>query len=208
MHASTPLLIGLAGRARSGKDTVGQRLCETHGLWRLAFADPIKDMVAAMLNVDRATLDDYPKEMDLPALNASLRKVYQTLGTEWGREFIHRDVWVRLVARQWDMARRNGGFSGAVITDVRMCNEASWIRQQGGVVIHVEREQREAVRTHISEMPLPVLNGDYRLSNNGTLDELYQRVADVMRLIMLAQRQQAQRGAVVHAGERTQNGVR
>lgn len=178
-----PLLIGLAGRARVGKDTVGARLCETYGLRRLALADPIKDMVAAMLGIERHVLDAYPKEMDLPDLDVSPRALFQTLGTEWGRETVGRDVWLKLAHRQWSAACRDSGFAGMVITDVRMSNEAAWVRKAGGVVIHVERAAAAPVRQHVSEMPPPVLNGDYRLSNNGTLDELYRRVDDLMRLL-------------------------
>lgn len=178
-----PLLIGLAGRAQVGKDTVGARLCDTHGLRRLAFADPIKDMAAAMLGVERHVLEAYPKEMELPDLGVSPRMLYQTLGTDWGREMIGRDVWLKLARRQWSLACRDKGFAGTVITDVRMSNEAAWVREAGGVVIHVERTVATWVRPHVSEMPLPVLNGDYRLRNDGTVDELYRRVDDLMTLL-------------------------
>lgn len=178
-----PLLIGLAGRAQVGKDTVGARLCDTHGLRRLAFADPIKDMVAAMLGMERHVLDAYPKEMELPYLGVSPRALYQTLGTEWGRETIGRDVWLKLAGRQWLLACCDSSFVGMVITDVRMSNEAAWVRAAGGVVVHIERTAATPVRAHISEMPLPVLNGDYRLTNNGTVDELYRRLDDLIGLL-------------------------
>lgn len=181
------LLIGLAGRARSGKDTVAERLSAGYGLQRLALADPIKDAVAAMLGVERVVLDAYPKEMEIADLGASPRKLFQTLGTEWGRETIGRDMWLTLIGRRWRHVIRQPHFSGVVITDVRMSNEVAWVRNNGGVIIHVEREARDQVRPHVSELPLPVLNGDFRLSNNGTLDELYQRVDDLMKLVVRVQ---------------------
>lgn len=189
MHMHNPMLIGIAGQARSGKDTVGSRLVDDYGLQRLAFADPLKDMVAAMLGVARADLDRFPKEMPLPLVGMSPRALFQTLGTEWGRDLVHRDLWVRLAQRQWQLAQRDDGFAGMVITDVRMENEAAWIRDEGGVVIHVERAQRETVREHISEVPLAIdFKRDYRLRNDGTLDELYRRVDDLMRLLAYGRR--------------------
>lgn len=194
---SAPIMVGLAGRARSGKDTVAEHLRARHGLQCLALADPIKNAVAAMLGVSRAVLDEYPKEMEIADLKASPRKLFQTLGTEWGRHMIDRDMWLTLADRQWRQACRNRDFIGLVISDVRMANEAAWVRSHGGVVVHLERATRERVRPHVSELPLPVLNGDFRLSNDGSIDELFRRVDDLVPLLKMT-----------HAHRGTPNAVR
>ena len=42
------VVIGLSGYASSGKDTVAQFLIEEHGFEKIAFADPIRNMLLAM----------------------------------------------------------------------------------------------------------------------------------------------------------------
>ena len=42
------MILGLAGYATSGKDTVGRYLVEEHGFTRLAFADTLKRFALAV----------------------------------------------------------------------------------------------------------------------------------------------------------------
>lgn len=186
-----PILIGLAGRARTGKDTLAAHLRQAHQFETVALADPIKDAVAAMLGITRAELDSYPKEAEIQGVGASPRKLFQTLGTEWGREMIGRDLWLTLAERHWMSVCRRRDSVGLVVTDVRMPNEAAWVRRLGGVVIHIERAGRSAVRQHVSEIPLPVLNGDFRMRNDSTIDELYRRADDLMRLVRIGRGHEA-----------------
>ena len=46
-----PLLIGIAGVARSGKDTAAQHLVSHHGFQAYAFADPLRDGLMHILNL-------------------------------------------------------------------------------------------------------------------------------------------------------------
>jgi dephospho-CoA kinase len=46
---SKPFIIGLTGYAGSGKDTVRNILEAKHGFDGIAFADPIRDMLTALL---------------------------------------------------------------------------------------------------------------------------------------------------------------
>jgi hypothetical protein len=175
-----PLLIGLAGQARTGKDTAGTYLATRYCLRRLAFAEPIKRGIAAMLDEPYAVVAAWPKEAAIDGLDVTPRQLFQTLGTDWGRNLVHPDLWISLLRRQWREIRADPEYGGAVITDVRMPNEAAWIRREGGLVIHVTRDDRPAVRQHVSEDPLPILEGDVSLPNNGTLDELHCRLRDIV----------------------------
>jgi hypothetical protein len=55
--AYSPQIVLLAGWAGSGKDLFGAYLTKNHGYRRYAFADPVKDLVAAGCGIDRASLD-------------------------------------------------------------------------------------------------------------------------------------------------------
>ena len=163
-----PPLIGIAGRARTGKDTTVDFLIAQYGGYRYSFADPLRAMLKVGLGID---MDDtywkMNKENTIPALGCSPRQLLQTLGTEWGRQQVHPDVWLIMAS---DMLHRRG--RGMVISDIRFENEAAWVRKHDGVVIHQERDAAPAIREHASEVPLIIEPADTRLYNNAGLMEL------------------------------------
>lgn len=170
-------LIGIAGRARSGKDTVANFIIAAIGGYRYSFADPIRAMLVP-LGVDMS--DPYwqaRKEDVIPALGVSPRRMMQTLGTEWGRQLINPDLWI-IMAHQ--RLLQNG--PGMVISDVRFENEAAWIRKHGGRIIHVIRPEAKAVEAHASEDGIEVQDTDAQLFNNGTLEELQLSVRELLRV--------------------------
>lgn len=170
-------LIGIAGRARSGKDTVANFIIAAIGGYRYSFADPIRAMLAP-LGVDMS--DPYwqaRKEDIIPALGVSPRRMMQTLGTEWGRNLISPDLWLVLAHQR---LLRNG--PGMVISDVRFENEAAWIRKHGGRIIHVIRPEAKAVEAHASEDGIEMLDTDVQLFNSGTLEELQLSVRELLRV--------------------------
>ena len=170
-------LIGFAGRARSGKDTVANFIVAAIGGYRYSLADPIRAMLAP-LGVDMS--DPYwqaRKEESIPALGVSPRRMMQTLGTEWGRQLINPDLWL-IMAHQ----RLLQSGPGMVISDVRFDNEAAWIRKHGGWIIHVIRPDTKAVEAHESENGIEVLAEDVQLFNSGTLEELQFSVRGLLRV--------------------------
>jgi hypothetical protein len=172
----TPL-IGITGRARSGKDTVANFVIAAVGGYRYSFADPIRAMLMP-LGIDMS--DPYwqaRKEDVIPVLGVSPRRMMQTLGTEWGRNLISPDLWV-VLAHQCLL--RNG--PGMVIPDVRFENEAAWVRKHGGRIIHVVRPNVAPVEAHASEDGIEVLPEDAQLSNSGTLEELQLSVRELLRV--------------------------
>ena len=170
-------LIGVAGRARSGKDTVANFIVAAIGGYRYSFADPIRAMLVP-LGVDMS--DPYwqaRKEEPIPALGVSPRRMMQTLGTEWGRQLINPDLWL-IMAHQ--RLLQNG--PGMVISDVRFDNEAAWIRKHGGLIIHVIRPDAKIVEAHASEDSIEMQASDAQLLNNGTLEELQLSVRGLLRV--------------------------
>jgi hypothetical protein len=170
-------LIGIAGRARSGKDTVANFIIAAIGGYRYSFADPIRAMLVP-LGVDMN--DPYwqaRKEDIIPALGVSPRRMMQTLGTEWGRNLINPDLWIILAHQR---LLQNG--PGMVIPDVRFENEAAWIRKHGGWIIHVIRPDAKAIEAHASEDGIEVQDTDAQIFNSGTLEELQLSVRKLLRV--------------------------
>lgn len=176
-HEYTLPLIGLAGRKGAGKDTAASLIQQHMRGWeRIAFADPIRAALSAML--EGFNFGDYltpeRKEQPIPGLHGqSARTLAQTLGTEWGRDQVHPDLWITLAMRQLDIAEQCDA-SGAVITDVRFPNEARAIRQRGGRVWWIEPNDRLPSTTdgHCSESSLSVYDIDRCVPNDTDIGDL------------------------------------
>lgn len=166
-----PPVIGVAGLARSGKDTVADFIVSYVGGYRYAFAEPIKAMLRHV-GIDM----DHPywasrKEDRIPAVGKSPREMMQTLGTDWGRELVNPKLWVTLANQK---LLTYG--PGMVISDVRFDNEAEWIRSLGGLVIHVHRDINDfKIAEHSSENGVIVLDTDVTILNSGTLEDLQEK---------------------------------
>lgn len=77
------------------------------------------------------------------------RKLLQIIGTEAGRKLIHPDIWVNSLFSSY-----KEGLNW-VITDVRFKNEAQIIKNKGGILIKITREELLSNSTpHISETAL------------------------------------------------------
>ena len=168
---SKQLLVGLCGPAGCGKDTVAMHMVR-RGFSRYAFASPIKAMVSKLLNVPEGAWDNREwKEARIDWLGKSPRELAQTLGTEWGRQHVNPDLWLRMGLREWDRVRESLS-PRLVITDVRFENEALAIINSGGTVWRVERENVPQIASHVSEKGIPPALIEGVVKNNGSLDQL------------------------------------
>lgn len=171
-------LIGLAGPARSGKDTVGQLLF-VHNFRTLAFADPIRKMLGAGFGFTDEHFHGALKEVTIDWIGKSYRQMAQTLGTEWGRNQVNPDLWV-LAAYERVKYFHSHGYH-AVITDVRFENEAEFVRSKGGVIWHIHRDGIAKVNAHASEAGVSFKEGDQQIINNGTIHALEKRVLELIK---------------------------
>jgi len=173
----TPKLIGLTGRARSGKDTVAGMLQSAFQFKTLAFAAPLKEGLKTMLGLTDEHVHGALKETLIEDFSKSPRQMLQTLGTEWGRLLVHDNIWLTVARRKVD-EWRDCGFNVA-ITDVRFENEAEMIRKMGGQVWHVVRDSAPQVNAHASEGGVKFnADTDFTIYNNSTLDDLFDIVCD------------------------------
>lgn len=169
-------IIGLCGRARAGKSTVAQCLVSYHAYGEDSFAAPIRRFVADILGWTLTELETH-KEAPIDWLPGETpRRMMQTVGTEWGRQRVHPDLWVE------SCVRRAQTWPQVVISDVRFENEAAAIRARGGEVWQVVRPGHESIAAdHPSEAGIPDALIDRIIVNDGSIDDLYARVAAVLR---------------------------
>jgi cytidylate kinase len=186
------LIIGLTGPAGSGKSTIAKFLVNHENFCELSFAAPLYDMVAAMLAMSRENLVGMLENRDVKdqpmkqLCDRSPRHVLQTLGTEWGRNLIHPDIWVHAVRNRlaWIEETLSHEFVGVVISDVRFPNEAEFVRNHGSLV-HVRNDgsphvAKINVREHISESGIAPEYGEFVIANTQTVDFLHQQVTQAV----------------------------
>ena len=242
-------IIGISGKAGSGKDTVAEYLVEKHGYMKISFADPLKRFAASVFGYNaqqlwgpsefrnaeesmledgwydarknlekhgklwlteiqlerkkRAEIDEQYVQLlhwfdglqrDYPSA-ISPRVVLQTLGTEFGRHVLGKEVWVEYMIYVADKVLEPGhtytpvsGLSssptptGVIVSDLRFLNEIKAINLVGGKIIKITRSDAgdtPGVENHASEKEqeqFSAENFDFLLNNEGSLDDLFAAV--------------------------------
>jgi hypothetical protein len=188
---NTPIkLIGLHGPAGCGKDTVAEILCAAQEFRSVSFAEPLIDMLVAGFRVPKSYFTDRNlKEIPIPELcGKSPRQLMQTLGTEWGRNYVDCDVWVKIADRKIEYLRKlaaagNAYIEGIVATDVRFQNEYDYIRNHGGTIWHIRRpiNPNEINPTHVSDKLMKIdTDRDQLILNDGDIDQLAEKINTIL----------------------------
>jgi hypothetical protein len=173
------VLIGFTGRIGAGKSTAARALYN-RGFTRVRFAGPLKAMMACM-GLSEQEVDGSLKEEPCDLLcGKTPRYAMQTIGTEWGRQMIGDDIWIRAFKRS---VESYGEHIPLVCDDVRFPNEAAAIRDLGGAIVRVVRGGSLGAVGHVSEHQDFVV--DATLYNTGSVPEFIRDVAayaDTLRL--------------------------
>lgn len=82
-------IIGISGRKFSGKDTVSNIFVKREGFKKVAFADPLKELIQRVFHIEHKYLhDDKLKEADLPEYvtidYSHLDEIRSIVENEWG----------------------------------------------------------------------------------------------------------------------------
>jgi hypothetical protein len=188
------LLIGLSGYAGSGKDEAAAALVV--GGWRRdAFADRLRAFLYAL----DPWVDTYPdvgmvrlaKLVDAYGWDRAkrqfpeIRRLLQRAGTEAGRKILGSQVWVDALMKDYD--REN---EALVVADVRFPNEADAIREAGGAMVRINRpgvgpHTDPGGWVHESDVALDHYDFDVTIENDGTVEDLHERLLSTALLINL-----------------------
>lgn len=204
------MIIGVVGFIGSGKDTIADYLVNIHQFRRDSFAATLKDAVSAVFGWDRDLLEGRSKQarqwreqvdswwsqrLNMPHLTP--RFILQHWGTDVCRINFHDDIWIASLENKLRHSADN-----VVISDCRFPNEIAAIRRAGGIVIRVRRggepewydlaaranrgdlEASAALANigiHVSETAWIGTVFDCVIENNSTLDNLYQRINDLVQ---------------------------
>jgi len=199
------MIIGVCGLIGSGKDTIADYLVNIHEFRRDSFAATLKDAVAAVFGWDRDMLEgrtrssrEWREQPDAwwserLGQNITPRWILQWWGTEVCRRGFHDDIWIASLENKLRTSRDD-----VVISDCRFPNEIVAIRAQGGHVIRVMRgpdpewflqAQQHLLHgtgqpdnlPHQSEWAWAGTEFDRVIRNDGSLDDLYQQITDLVQ---------------------------
>lgn len=153
---------------------------------RESFAKRLRRCLYTITGDDRIfALDDETKNSlstikDAEGNYYTIRQLLQKFGTEVGRN-ISSNLWVDALMNDYIKAKSDGYEEDWIVTDVRFQNEANAIRENGGILIRINRNTG-LNDTHISETALDDYKDfDLVIDNNGTLDELIDKVYNFMK---------------------------
>lgn len=176
-------LIGLTGRAGSGKDTAFDLLVSgvpTVKFQRKAFADLLKRSAMLALGLDPEDADHLKERGTITvrfgqdeAIELTGREYFQRYGLEAHREVFGHDFWTKRVLTDEVL----GNSRVTVITDVRLDDEAEAIRELGGQVWRIDRDD-EVTDTHPTEQGISDDLLDVVIHNVGSVDELQMMVCE------------------------------
>ena len=179
-------LIGLySPLPQSGKSTVAFTL-QWQGYRVVPFAGTLKRMLRVLLldlgqseeEAERALSTQ--KELPCILLNTvTPRQMMQRLGTEWGRQLVAPDLWVRCWKGQ--VIRALGDGESVVADDIRFPEEAKAVRDLGGLMVRVLRPGggSSAFAAHASEGALNDWPFDHTIVNDGSLEDLQAQVLEL-----------------------------
>jgi hypothetical protein len=186
-------IIGLAGKAGSGKDTAAAFIVEWaayHGLTakRDAFADRLKQSAAASFGapgdpvefcnklkqtgVTIIVIGQPDRGTSLPPtlVRTTGRKFLQDFGTEGHRDVFGSEFWVEALFDSYDKRRPDNNPDILVIPDCRFPNEIDAVHNRNGKVWELQGRASEDVPQHISETE--ALDTDLTLDNGGGMGQL------------------------------------
>ena len=113
--------------------------------------------------------------------NPEVRRLLQALGTEVGRDMFGESLWVDIMLKEAHDLRSQG--RAVAVTGIRFANELDAIRTARGLLVWVSRPGFDPVNAHVSDNGLTEDDFDLTLPNNGTVDDLRNRVAALVRVL-------------------------
>lgn len=172
--------IALAGKAGAGKSTAADLLVEL-GYEKRSFATPLKNIAATLWGEPGRTDRD-----KLQKLGVAVRE-------------IDPDAWANLLVKScrcplMSTTPYSSPQPPVVVDDLRFPNEYWALKAEGFVIVRIGAEpnrrvdrlkangkwQDERQLDHISELALDALVADHFIANDGTKDELYDSLVDII----------------------------
>lgn len=202
------MIIGISGKARSGKDTFAQMLAEElqkqtgQAYVLMAYAHELKikiqkdfDLSYEQLWGDEKEIEDkryrkpLPDDIGVPSKGIVHHWTSREIMQNYGQFFrtIDYDFWVKNLFRVVE----DKDYKNVIITDLRHVNEVNAVVDRNGYHVRVDREDKDSVHNeeHISETALDEGHRvDFTVNNYETLEELKETAKIVVRFLISSEK--------------------
>lgn len=181
------MIIGVLGRKGSGKDTIADHIVKKYNFEKMQFAEPLKNACKVLFDFTDEQLYGSLKETIDPQWGVTPRHVLQYVGTDMFRNHINglipntdNNFWVNLMKNKYLKKCEQDKNTKVIVSDVRFQNEIDIIHKLNGKVIKLMRPSLSNNDAHESEKNIDLLDGDFTIINDGTLEELYSKVDKIL----------------------------
>lgn len=196
------IIIGITGEIGSGKTTVSNYICETHGFDDYTFATPLKS-IAKCIGFTHKELYGTQNEKLQPNeyWGISGRLFMQKFGTDICRNTLPGvipemkldegdSLWIKLYKINRAKKLKRNKKSKMIVSDVRFVDESTAIQNDGGFIIRIVRkaESKTDINEHTSETEMKSIMPDFTIVNDGTLEDLFKKVESAIDVLMLSHR--------------------
>lgn len=181
------MIIGISGKAGSGKDTAAKMLEVLYAnpnisyedfanrryknfadIQIIHFADTLKETAQVLFRIGEwETNTQEGKKTTINWIGKTVRELLQGIG-QGLRDAIDFDLWVKILFANTE------GWSNYIIADVRYPNEIKAIKERNGILLRIDREGAGA-GNHSSETALDnYKEWDVHIKNNGSIEDLFE----------------------------------
>lgn len=175
-----PIIIGLIGKKKSGKDTIASMMLDIlhddpekiNIVMTTSFAAALKKEVCEGCGISYEYLTEHKD---------NFRLILQGWGTNFRRQLCGEDYWVKKVESEILMLNNT---DYVIITDVRFQNEADMIKKMSGYLIRVFRDKTDDYTDlHPSEEQMDLIKTHSIIDNDYDLPTLKNNVIQILELI-------------------------
>ena len=181
------MIIGISGKAGSGKDTaakmlevlyanpdisyedfVNKRYKNFADIQIVHFADSLKETAQVLFRIGEwETNTQEGKKTTINWIGKTVRELLQGIG-QGLRDAIDPNLWVKILFANTE------DWSNYIIADVRYPNEVYAIKKRNGILIRIDRKGAGA-GNHSSETALDnYKEWDVHIENNGSIEDLFE----------------------------------
>ena len=181
------MIIGISGKAGSGKDTAAKMLEVLYAnpsisyedfanrryknfadIQIVHFADTLKETAQVLFRIGEwETNTQEGKKTTINWIGKTVRELLQGIG-QGLRDAIDFDIWIKILFANTE------GWSNYIIADVRYPNEIKAIKERNGILLRIDREGAGA-GNHSSETALDnYKEWDVHIENNSSIEDLFE----------------------------------
>lgn len=185
MFPHLPKVIALCGKKRSGKDTIANFLSAEYNYVNKKISQDLKQVIQILFGFTDDQIESDAKDILDEKWGITPRKTMQFFGTEIMQEKI-QELLPEIGKRFWieSFIKKNISHNNnklIVISDLRFLHEYEELKKYNVFIIkiyrnHLHENINEQTREHISETEFLNIPSDLCIINNGTIEELYDKI--------------------------------